>query len=123
MAFSVDRQDAHPCELQVTISQVLVLVIQSFFCVCSLVRRGYEQGKAVLVFLSQSIIWLLTAVLFLLNGIGKGCVFRFVMSTYLYLIIHNEAETSSQFWMLTAILFLFSAIDIVSAFLFVTSTN
>ena len=81
VAFSVDRQDAHPCELQVTISQVLVLVIQSFFCVCSLVRRGYEQGKAVLVFLSQSMICVLTAVLFLLSVIGKGWVFRFVMST------------------------------------------
>ena len=40
-----------------------------------------EQGKAVLVFLSQSMIWVLTAVLFLLSVIGKGWVFRFVMST------------------------------------------
>ena len=56
------------------------------FCILSkrlpsLDCRGYEQGKAVLVFLSLSIIWLLTAVLFLLNVIGKGWVFRFVMST------------------------------------------
>ena len=41
-----------------------------------------EQGKAVLVFLSQSMIWVLTAVLFLLSVIGKGWVFRFVMSTH-----------------------------------------
>ena len=80
VAFSVGRQDAHPCELQVTISQVLVLVIQSFFCVCSLVRRGYEQGKAVLVFLSQSMIFFLDVTIqssLLGWGTVLSCLFRY----------------------------------------------